>query len=142
MNLFTRARLIVVGAVLALGVMAAPAVTYAQEELAPVTTEGAGSTYVLSPFIAKTIIGIVLPFLIALILKSTASDKVKGAVGIVVAAVSALVLRWQQLDGSLVMDQAALQDIFHVYGTQFLVYYNLYKRLDLNSKLAPNFGIG
>jgi hypothetical protein len=142
MNLLTRARLIVVGAVLALGVMAAPAVTYAQEELAPVTTEGAGSTYVLSPFIAKTIIGIVLPFLIALILKSTASDKVKGAVGIVVAAVSALVLRWQQLDGSLVMDQAALQDIFHVYGTQFLVYYNLYKRLDLNSKLAPNFGIG
>jgi hypothetical protein len=142
MNLLTRARLIVVGAVLALGVMAAPAVTYAQEELAPVTTEGAGSTYVLSPFIAKTIIGIVLPFLIALILKSTASDKVKGAVGIVVAAVSALVLRWQQLDGSLVMDQAALQDVFHVYGTQFLVYYNLYKRLDLNSKLAPNFGIG
>lgn len=142
MKLFTKARLLIVAAVTALGVLAMPAVTYAQEELAPVTTEGAGSTYVLSPFIAKTIIGVLLPFALGIIMKQNLSDRAKGVIGVVTAAIAALILRWQQLDGSLIMDQAALQDIFHVYGVELLLYLGVYKKFEINSKLAPNFGIG
>lgn len=124
-----------------LGVVVAPAIAFA-DEVAPVTVDGAGSTYVLSPTVWKIVTGLALPFVIALITKASANPIFKGVVGIVVAAVDALVIRWTTLDGSMVFDQAALQDIFMVYGVQLLTYLGVYRQANLNAKMAPNTGLG
>lgn len=135
-------RKIIAAMVLVFGIIALPTVAFAQEEVAPVAVEGAGSTFVLSPFLWKTITGILLPIVVYLITKASGNAIFKGVVALVVAAVDALIIRWTALDGSMLFDQAALQDIFHVYGTQLLVYLGILRHTSLDQKLAPNTGLG
>lgn len=110
---------------------------------APVAVEDAGNVFVLSPFLWKTITAILLPILIFIVTKANGNATVKVILGFVVAAIDALIIRWTALDGSMLFDQAALQDIFHVYAMQALVYFGLNKtNLNLDQKLAPNTGLG
>lgn len=139
MNLLKR----LLAAIAAVGlVILVPQTAFAQDVPAPVTVDDAGSVYLLSPTWVKIITGLLLPLLLALLTKVTLNPVIKGALGIVLAAATALLIRWTTLDGSLVFDQAALEDIFMVYGVQLLTYLGLYRQANLNAKMAPRFGIG
>lgn len=141
MNNLIRLRLYLIGIVAAVAaVFVMPSMAFAQDG-APVTVEGAGSEYVLSPFIWKTITAIVIPIVIFLITKASANPTFKVILALVVAAVDALIIRWTKLDGSMVFDQAALQDVFHVYAIQALTYFGLNKT-HIPSMLAPERGLG
>lgn len=135
-------RLLIVTGLAVLGVLTLQNTAFAQDELAPVTVEDAGSNFVLSPFLWKTITGILLPIVVYFVTKASGNPVFKGVVALVVAAIDALIIRWTKLDGSMVFDQAALQDIFHVYGIQMLIYLGILRKTTLDQKVAPNFGLG
>lgn len=145
-NLIRLRRYLISVAVAMTAMFVMPSMAFADEGGAPVVVEGSGSHYVLSPTVWKIVVGLVLPFLIGFITKQSMSSFAKGIVGIVVAAVSALVIRWTTLDGSMVFDSAALQDIFMVYGVQLLTYLGVYSKVNagagINAHLAPGFGLG
>lgn len=126
-------------------VLLTPSFVFAQDgELpAPVVVEDAGSTFVLSPFLWKTITAIILPILIYLVTKRAGNPTFKVIFGFVVAAVDALIIRWTTLDGEFFFDQAALEDVFHVYAMQALVYFGMNKTsIATTPVLLPERGLG
>lgn len=141
MSLIRKLRLLFVGAIVALGVTAVPAVAFA-DEVAPVVTEDVGSNFVIASPVWSIIVGVLLPFVVGLITKASASDRFQAVVGIVVAAVGAIVVRATTVDGAGVLDKALFLDVFLVYGPQLLMYLGVYKKFEINSKLAPNSGLG
>lgn len=143
MTILTRLRLWLIAAILALvALLAMQNTAFAQDDGAPILVEDAGNHFVLSPFLWKTITGILLPIVVYFVTKANGSAVFKGVVAIVVAAVDALIIRWTALDGSMLFDQAALQDIFHVYGIQMLIYLGVLRKTGLDQRIAPNFGLG
>ena len=126
-------------------VLLTPSFVFAQDEdlPAPVAVEDAGSVFVLSPFLWKTITAIILPILIYLVTKRAGNPTFKVIFGFVVAAIDALIIRWTALDGSMLWDQAALQDIFHVYAIQALTYFGMNKTaIATTPVLLPERGLG
>lgn len=141
MTLLTRTRLIVAGAVLAF-VAGVPAVALAVDEAAPIAVEDVGSKFLIASPVWSIIVGVLLPFVVGLITKASANDRFQAIVGIVVAAVGAIVVRATTVDGAAVLDQALVLDVFMVYAPQLLMYLGVYKKFDINAKLAPNSGLG
>ena len=142
MNLFTRARLLVVAAILAFVVGAPTAVFAAAEETAAVAAEDVGSKFLIASPVWSIITGVLLPFVVGLITKASASDRFQAIVGIVVAAVGAIVVRATTVDGAAVLDQALVLDVFLVYAPQLLMYLGVYRKFEINAKLAPTKGLG
>lgn len=142
-----RARVMIVGACLTtVAFFAMPVTVFAQDtaepDATPVVTDEGGGEYILSPFMWKIIVGVLLPGVIGLVLKINLDAKAKGVISIVIAAIGALVVRWTTLEGDFLFDRAALQDIFHTYAIQLLTYLGIYRQFNINANLAPNFGIG
>lgn len=139
-------RLFVVVLALLGGLLLMQNTAFAQDDVAPVAVEEAGSQFVISPIYWSIIAGLVLPFVIALLTKYNGNPTVKGIFGILAAAVSAIGIRAANDIGGGVLDQALLLDIFLVYGTQLLTYLGLWKNLDnkqgIGAKTMPEFGIG
>lgn len=133
--------LIVAGFVVIGGFLAPPAVAFAQEQ-APIATEDVGSQFVIASPVWLIITGVLLPFVVGLITKASSDDRFQAIVGIVVAAVGALVVRATTVDGGAVIDSALVLDIFLVYAPQLLTYLGVYKKFEINQKLAPNSGLG
>jgi hypothetical protein len=101
-----------------------------------------GSSVVLTPAAWTIVTGLVLPVVVGTITKFAADPKVKVVVGIVVAALAALVQRAAVVDGGAVISTGLLADIAATYGVQLLAYLGLYKAVDANAWLAPKFGVG
>lgn len=143
MHLFQRLRRKFAAGLLILGVglVAAPTLALAQDE-APIAAEDVGREFVIANPVWSIITGVLLPLVVGLITKASANDRFQAIVGIIVAAVGALVVRATTVDGSAVLDSALVLDIFLVYAPQLLVYLGVYKKFDLNQKLAPTKGVG
>lgn len=109
--------------------------------VAPIVVVGDPSTVTITPVQWTLITGLVLPFILAIVVKNARSPRAKAVIAIVVAAAAALVERSQLADGSAMISSGALLDCLYVYGPQLLTYLGLWRHFEINQKLAPNFGI-
>lgn len=121
--------------------LALPGAAHAAGDIAPVVDTG-GHVLVLSPSVVKIITGVLLPFVVALVVKLNASAAVKAVVGIIVAGVAATIERAIGVDGQAVFDRSLLVDAATLYGVQLLSYLGLWQHVTLNAKIAPTVGIG
>ena len=99
----------------------------------------------LDPSITRVLVALVIPVLVGLATKVSASDRIKAVVMIVLAAVGALVVNATQSDGSAVLSAAMLSDWAITTATAVAAYLGVLKPLTngaLNSRLAPTIGLG
>lgn len=130
-------------AVLTLAVwIVAPTPAIFADAVAPLTTAGQSHTLVLTPVQWTIITGLIMPFVLALITKASSSSVFKGVMGILVAALAAVIERATLADGSAVFTSGLLLDIGLVYGPQLMTYLGLWSKVDLNGKIAPKLGLG
>lgn len=91
------------------------------------------------------LVGVVLPVVTALLVKAGASDKVRVAVGIILAGLTT-VLTQLAVDGQdAVVTWETVRLFLLTYGVQVLSYVGLWKPVTngtLNQKVAPNVGVG
>jgi len=111
------------------------------DEVAPMV-QADKHALVLTPVVWTVITGLILPFVVGFVTKLSASSAFKAILGIVLAALAAIVERATQADGTAIISGGLLLDIILVYGPQLLSYLGLWSKLNLNAKLAPNFGVG
>lgn len=140
-----RRRRILTGLILALATLfAVPAMSVfaAEGPVAPVAVQGTSHTVTLTPMAWTIITGLILPFVIAIIMKASASSTFKAVVSIVAAAVAAIVERATLADGSAIISTGLLVDVLMVYAPQVLTYLGLWQHVNINGKIAPNVGIG
>lgn len=116
------------------------ATTFA-DAVAPVA-QASNHAVVLTPMAWTVITGLILPFVIALITKVSSSPAFKGFMGILVAAIAAIIERAVLADGSAVISTGLLLDVGLVYIPQLLTYLGLWQHVDLNGKMAPTKGLG
>jgi uncharacterized membrane protein len=125
------------------GILAIPSMVFADEgPIAPVAVVGDPHTVTLTPMAWTIITGLILPFVIALVMKASASSTFKGVMAIVLAAVAAVVERATLADGTAVFTTGLLVDVLLVYAPQLLTYVGLWQHVDLNGKIAPTKGLG
>lgn len=141
MNLITTTRRLIVALVLAVVALGATMPAVASAATSGVTVAGTGRL-VITPVAWTIITGLALPFVIAIITKASASATLKAVVGIVVAAVAAVVERAQLADGSAVITTGLLLDVGLIYVPQLLSYLGLWSHVGLNEKVVPKFGLG
>src|SRR5688500_12073185 len=139
--LLARRRPVIAFVFLVAGFLATPAIVAAQDA-APIGTEDVGSEYIIAAPTWTVITGLLLPIVIGFITKANASKSFQAIVGILVAAVGAIVVRATTVDGAAVFDQALILDATLVYVPQIASYLGFWKNLDLNQKMAPNVGLG
>lgn len=144
MNILRRCkRSSAVVAVALMAVFAVPAIAHAAgDPIAPVAVAGDSTIITITPPVWTIVTGLLLPFLIAAVMKASASKTFKAVVAIIVAAVAALVERATLADGSAVFSSGALLDILAVYGPQLLSYLGLYQHFNINGRIAPTKGLG
>lgn len=130
-------------AIIGLALVAIPSAVFAAEgPIAPVAVQGTSHSVTLTPMAWTIITGLILPFVVALIIKAGASATMKGVVAIVAAAIAAIVERATLADGSAVFSTGLLLDVGLVYVPQLMTYLGLWQHVGLNSKVAPNIGLG
>lgn len=139
-----RATLVAIGlAVLALVLLAPAGSVFADgpnDAEAIAVADNAG--FIITPVLVTIITGLLLPFLVAAVTKASSSSTFKAVVGIILAALSAMIARATQTDGSAVFSQGLAIDILLVYGPQLLTYLGLWSKVDINGKIAPSKGLG
>lgn len=138
--------LVVLGAVAA--VLLLPMTAFADDPLPDDPTGvvvGGGASLQITQPVWLILTGLFLPIVVGLITKAGGSTAVKAVVGIVVAAIDALILRMTQFDGSAVFNSDYLLDVVMVYVPQLAAYLGFWRNMGaggINAKLAPNTGIG
>lgn len=132
--------ILIVSTLLVVGWLANPGAAFAD---ADAVVEGT-TTFVVTKPVWTIVTGLVLPFLIALISKASASATFKGVLGIVLAAVAAIVERATLTDGSALFTSALLFDALMVYAPQLLTYLGVWQHVGLNDSKAmlPSKGLG
>lgn len=88
------------------------------------------------------ITGVVMPFIVGLVTRYTASGFLKGIVNLVLSGLAALIVKGTVDNGDFVLDQALLVDWFLVFAPSLLMYLGVYGQVDINRRLAPTTGIG
>lgn len=127
----------------AMAVLWIPAVAMADGPLDAVPIGVADNhTLILTPTNWTIITGLILPFVIGIITKYAASKQIKSVVGIVLAAVAAIVERATLTDGSAVFSSGLFLDVGLIYVPSLATYWGLWRSFDINKNLAPNVGIG
>lgn len=101
-----------------------------------------GTTYVLTPLMATMLTGLVLPFVVAFATKVSASATTKSIIGVVLAFVAAVVERATLADGTAVFTAGLLVDLGAVYVPQIVSYLGVYSHFNINAKIAPTVGLG
>lgn len=96
----------------------------------------------LNSTIATLIASALIPLVVGLLTKVTASAKLKAIVSIVLNAIQALIVSSVTSDGSAVISTQTL--ILWAIGvaTSIGSYLGVWKPADINQKLAPSFGLG
>lgn len=135
-----RAR-VVFAALLAGLIMLIPSAVLAAP-VAPVGVRGDSHALMITPVQWTILTGLLFPIVFALLVKAGANPKLKAVVGIVGAALAAVIERSQLADGSAVISAGLLLDIVLIYGPQLLAHYGFYSKFKLSAKTAPTFGIG
>lgn len=88
------------------------------------------------------ITGVLLPLVVGLVTKYSASKVVKGVVNVVVSGIAALIVKGTVDNGDFVLDQALIIDWATVFVISLATYLGVYGHADINAKLAPSKGIG
>lgn len=131
--------------VAAFGLLATPSITFAAEPpgdvIAPVVVSGDSSIVTLTPISWTIVTGLVMPFVVSIVLKASASKWFKGLVAIILAFVAAVVERATLADGTAVFTSGLLLDNLLIYAPQLLTYVGFWSHLNLNERLAPNVGL-
>jgi len=123
-------------------VLAIPAMAFAADPVAPVGVAGTSHQLSITPPVWTIVTGLLMPLVIALVMKASASPLFKGVVGIVAAALAAIVERATLADGHHVISAGLALDVLMVYGPQLLSYLGLWSHANINAKIAPNVGLG
>ncbi len=133
---------------IAFGAPEIPSVPDGPKDPEALIVSGGGALEITQP-VWLLLTGLVLPILVGAITKYAGRDDIKAIVGIVVAAISALVLRMTQYDGSAIFDPDYLVDIALVYGAQLASFLGFWRNLGtnehgkgINAFLAPEKGLG
>jgi hypothetical protein len=145
MNFIRKIRRLVTGPLIALSVVVcAPMTVLAAPPgpIAPVTVVGDHHVVTLTPMAWTIITGLIMPFLIAVIMKASASSTFKGVMALVLAAIAAIVERATLSDGSGLIETGMLVDVLMVYAPQVLTYLGLWRHVNINAKIAPRVGLG
>lgn len=114
---------------------------FSVDPITPIVSHG-DALLVLTPVVVTIITGLIMPFVIALVTRLSASSVTKGVIGIVLAFVAALVERAMLADGSAVFSSGLLLDTGLVYVPQLATYIGVWRHVNINAKIAPNVGIG
>jgi hypothetical protein len=100
----------------------------------------------LDPQVVRALVVLVIPVLVGLVTKASASDRVKAVVTIVLAGVGTLIVQATADDGSAVISAVMAWDWLVTTALAVAAYLGILKPVvgngDLNSKLAPSKGIG
>lgn len=83
------------------------------------------------------LLGLVLPFVLALVLRPAAPEPVKVIGGIVVAGAAALIKEAVQADGSAVLSWEMLVQFALIYVPQIAAYVGIWKPLNINARTGP-----
>lgn len=89
------------------------------------------------------ITGTLTPILIAALTHISASPRKKAVIGVLVAAIAAVVERATLADGSAVLTWGLLADVVKVYGVQavsFLAFWNV-PGIRINDRILPEHGV-
>jgi hypothetical protein len=85
---------------------------------------------------------LLIPFVTGLITKYTLHSFLKFLINLVVSTGAGLINVGLTADGTAVISKAALVTAAYTVVTSTLMYLSVYKPLDLNKSLVPEFGIG
>lgn len=96
----------------------------------------------LSNQMVEILVGLVLPLVVGLVTKYSASRKLKVVAGILVAGIAATLLEAATEGGGALLTEEHLWSFVRVYGAQIAAYLGVYGPLDANESLAPRFGLG
>jgi len=96
----------------------------------------------LNAFTVLVLVSFLIPTVVGLVTKSSASATVKQIVLLVISAITGLVTTATQLDGTAVISMASAQYALLALGIAIVSYLGIYKPHDANAKLAPTVGIG
>lgn len=121
-------------------ILAIPTMAFAAE--APIGVAGTSHQLSITPPAWTIVTGLLMPLVIALVMKASASPLFKGVVGIVAAALAAIVERATLADGHHVISAGLALDVLMVYGPQLLSYLGLWSHANINAKIAPTKGLG
>lgn len=137
----SRARLALIAFLAAItALLCAPLTAFAAE--APIGVAGTSHQLSITPPVWTIVTGLLMPLVIALVMKASASKTFKGVVGIIAAAAAAIVERATLADGHHVISAGLALDVLMVYGPQLLSYLGLWQHVDINQKIAPTKGLG
>ena len=123
-------------ALIGLGIIALPGVAYAQ-----VDTPSTVGSIQLSPLVVTAIVALFVPLGVGLLTKIDLSPTWKGAVNIVLSAINAAVVTATVADGTAIFSQETLVAAFFGMVVSLATYLQIYKPLDINTKLLPDKGI-
>lgn len=96
----------------------------------------------LGVFTVNVILGFIIPVLTAVVTKASASPVLKGAVTLTLSAIAGLINTAITITGEAVFSQAMVQQATLTWLIALASYLGLWKQLEINNKLAPEFGLG
>lgn len=99
-------------------------------------------TLILTPVVVTIVTGLIMPFVVALVTKLSASPTTKGVIGVVLAFVAAVVERATLADGSALVSAGLLLDAGMVYIPQIVTYLGVWQHFNINAKVLPEAGLG
>jgi glucan phosphoethanolaminetransferase (alkaline phosphatase superfamily) len=104
--------------------------------------KGEAMVFTTSALTVTMLVSYLLPALVALSTKMTASTWLKQFVSGILSAVTGLVVTATQLDGTAVFSKEALLLTLGSFILSQATYVSVYKSHDANSKIAPSVGLG
>lgn len=92
--------------------------------------------------VVLVITGVLLPFVVGLVTKYSASQRLKAVVNLIAAGIAAFIVKGTVDNGDFVFDQAWVLDWAATFIVSIGTYLGIYGHWDINAKLAPSKGIG
>lgn len=111
-------------------------------QVVPVGVARTAGNITLTPVVWTIVTGLIMPFVVALVMKASASAVFKGVMGIVLAALAAIIERATLANGSAVFTAGLLLDVGLVYIPQLATYLGVWQHVGINQKVAPSVGLG
>lgn len=99
-------------------------------------------TFTLSAVMVTMLASFILPALVALSTKLTASTWLKQFVSGILSAVTGVLVTATQLDGTAVISREAIVLSLGAFALSQANYVSVYRPHNLNAKVAPEAGIG
>lgn len=98
--------------------------------------------FTLDPTNLVIITSIIIPLLVGIITKNTASAQVKTVMNIVVTAVVTLIGNAMNESGAAVFSEEMLVNFILSLVISISTYYGVYKPIEIPAKTLPNKGVG